>query len=373
MVKTNKLVSFALLLACLTFILPMSVGCSGIVKSNRFLELMNMIPAAVASGDKPAYYTLTNYASFFQDYGITFTNFDDLTNQIKKNFTAFDLIVGGSDITGWGKYAEHTTIQEKYMGYDVSNIDAEIQFGQPPNNGVAAIGRFDPQAVNNALNNRDEWPAWAKDSYTTEVYRGVTVHSWGDGLAVHLEGRLKPPHIDTLGRAMPLAITDKYLFYAPSVDTIKLMIDASQDKGQSLADLKEYAAVANSLAGLKAYGAMVGDGTLANPSFSVNTTAPRLKKLLTFSSGPGKDEKGTYSAIVIYHENSKYAQENVSLLKQRVEKENSLSYSKPWNEIVTETDIKAEGNVLIARLYSTHLSLWQILVFNEDNLLLHEE
>ena len=374
MVKLNKLASFVLLLASLILILSMSAGCSGTTTtSNRFLELMNMVPAAAPSASSPAYYTLSDYASLYQDYGITFTNFNDLTTQLKNNRVALNLIVGGSDITGWGKYAEHATIQEKYVGYDVSNIDAEIQFGQPPKNGVAAIGRFDPRATKNAFSNRDEWPSWAKDSYTTEDYRGVTIHSWGDGLAIHLKDSLKPPHIDNLGRAWPLAVTDKYLFYASSVETIKLMIDASQDKGQSLADKKEYAAVANGLADLKAYGAMMGEGTLANPSFSGNNIGPRLKKFLTFGSGPGRDEKGTYTAIVIYHENSKYAQENVTLLKQRVENGNSLSYLKPWSEIITKTDIKAEGNVLLARLYTTSPELWERWVSTKDNLLLHEE
>jgi hypothetical protein len=371
MVKLNKLVSYALILACLTFVLPVSISCFGTAKSNRFIELMNMIPAAAPGASSPAFYNLSDYASLYKDYGITFTNFDELTTRLKNNRDALDLLVGGSDITGWGQYAEYSRIQEKYVGYDVSNIDAEIDF-QPPISGVAAIGRFDPQAVTRAFNNRDEWPSWAKDSYATEVYRSVTIHSWGDGLATHLKDALKPPHIDNLGRAMPLAITDKYLFYASSVDTVKLMIDASQDKGQSLADIKEYAAIANGLAELKAYGAIVGDAALANPPSSDNDPVPLLKKFLAFGSGPGKDEKGTYTAIVLYHESAGDTQANVSLLKERIDKSISMTYNAPWKEKITGTDIRAEGHVLLAKLYTSRL-FWASWIYAQDNLFRHEE
>jgi hypothetical protein len=371
MIKRNKLVFFVLLLACLTFIIPLSSGCSETAKSNRFMELMNMIPAAAPSTNSPANYTLIDYASQYHDFGITFSNFDELLIQLKNNPDALKLLTTGSDITGWGKYAGSTTIRDKYVGYDVSNIDAEIDL-QPPIPGVAAIGRFDLQAVKNAFSHRDEWPAWAKDSYTTEVYRGVTIHSWGDGFKQHLTDAPKPPHIDVLGRAMPLAITDKYLFYASTVETVKLMIDASQDKGQSLADLKEYAAVANGLAELKAYGAIVGDEALANPPSSDNDTVPLLKKFLTFGSGPGKDEKGTYTAIVLYHESSGDAQANVSLLKERIEKSISITYNGPWKEKITGTDIRAEDHALLAKLYTSRL-FWATWIYAQDNLFRHEE
>jgi hypothetical protein len=373
MVKINKRASFMLLFAIIIVIVPIFAGCSKTATtSNRFLELMNMMPATAPSTSSPAFYTLSDYASLYKDYGITFTNFDDLTTQLKNNPDAFKLLATGSDITGWGKYAGSSTIQEKYVGYDISNIDAEIDF-QPPKNGVAGIGRFDPQAVKNALSNRDEWPAWAKDNYTTEVYRGVTIHSWGDGLATHLKDALKPPHIDVLGRAMPLAVTDKYLFYDSSVEAVKLMIDLSQDKGQSLADLKEYAAVANGLASLKAYGAMVGDSALANPPSSGNDAVPLLKKFLAFGSGPGKDEKGTYTAIVLYHESASDALANVSLLMQRIEKSSSILYKAPWKDKFTETDIRAEGRELLAKLYSSSALFWANWVYAQENLFRHEE
>jgi hypothetical protein len=372
MINLNKSGSYLLLLACLIFIIPISAGCSGTAKSNRFIELMNMVPPAAPSASKPAYYTLIDYASQYQDYGLTFTNINELATQIKNNPNARYLLFGDSYITGWGVYAEHSTIQDNYVGYNVSNIDAEIDF-QPPQTGVAAIGRFDPQAVKNALSHRDEWPAWAKDSYTAEVYRGVTIHSWGDGLATHIKDALKPPHIDNLGRAMPLAVTEKYLFYAQSVEKVKLMIDASQNKGKSLADIKEYAAIANGLAELKAYGAMAGDSALANPPSSNSDSGPLLKKFLTFGSGPGKDENGTYTAIVLYHESAGDALANVSLLKERIEKSRSILYNAPWKENITGTDIRAEGNVLLAKLYSSSRLFWANWVYAQDNLFQHEE
>jgi hypothetical protein len=178
-----------------------------------------------------------------------------------------------------------------------------------------------------------------------------------------------------IGRAMPLAVTDKYLFYAPSLEMIKLMIDASQGETESLADLPEFAAIADGLSKLNAYTALIGLESLANgnPELIETYSGPRLKKFVTFGSGLGRDSKGIYTALVLYHESADDAESNISLLEQRIAGTISILGGTPWSEIITDTEIKVEGQVLLAKLYTDSLVLWGSLVYGRDILLLHEQ
>ncbi|MBN1692482.1 MAG: hypothetical protein JW845_02890, partial [Dehalococcoidales bacterium] len=349
----------------------------------------NLVPAdfAVSDAEGPIYFTLIDYASIYQDEEITFSTFDELFSKTDEGKISYAIIGWGSFITGYSRWANTSSIRKEYVGYDITCVDAEIQFGQPPANGVVAIGRFDPQATGEALSQQGEWPSWAVAAYTTEDYHGVTIHSWGSGLEFHLENRLIPPHIDELGRAKPLAVTDKYLFYAASVETVRQMIDASQNQYSSLADLPEYAAIADGLSNLKAYVAIISEGSQANvglyinvnpqykdkPIYLSNYVEPLLKNYLTFGSGLGRDAKGTYMAVVLYHENHDDALENFSLLEQRIKNLSSLIDYNPWSEKITNVDIEVEGNMLLAKLYTDSLSLWASWIYTYDNLLFHEE
>jgi hypothetical protein len=353
-------------------------GCSGDDSLNRFHQLLELIPSEYK--DTPEALLLTDLASYYEDYGISLTGPDgkpitleEYVDLIREN--EIRIVMGGSDITGFGRQAMSGTAQANYVGYDFTNLDAEIQTGSSPVNVVAGIGRYDPKSTRDALSHQDEWPTWAVDAYTTEEYRGVTIHSWGDGFEMHMTDRLVPPHIDELGRARPLAVTDQYLFYAPSVEAIKLMIDASQGETESLADLPEFAEIAQGLSELNAYTALLGYESLANgdPELTGTYPGPRLKKFVTFGSGLGEDSKGIYMALAIYHESPDNARSNISLLEQRIANTNSIiDDDTPWNEIITDTEIRVDGNLLLAKLYTDSLSAWVVIPYGRDILLLHE-
>ena len=374
----RRLIPYALVIITLVLVFPLFCGCSGPDKSNRFYELLKLIPSELKDSPEPL--LLTDLASYYEDYGISLTDSEgkpitpeEYVNFIREN--EIHIVLGGSDITGYGRQAMSGTTQINYVGYDFTSLDAEIQTGSPPVNVVAAIGRYDPKSTRDALSIQDEWPSWAIDAYTIEEYRGVTIHSWGDGFEIHITDRLVPPHIDMLGRAWPLAVTDKYLFYAASIEAIKLMIDASQNKTENLADLPEFAAIAHGLSDLNAYMAQIGYESLVNgdPELTGTYPGPRLKKFATFGSGLGEDERGIYMALVLYHENPDDAELNVSLLEQRIAGTNSILDDTPWSELITDTEIRVEGNVLLAKLYTDLLSLWAGLVYGRDILLLHEQ
>jgi hypothetical protein len=383
MIRKNYFLRLLACLIVLIFILPVFAGCGGSSEtetSNTFMELLNLVPASAVGEGMPFSFTLLDYARIYKDAGIVLTKPEDMYNAVNKDDIVMMAAASGSYITGYGRFAFEPTIKEtnkkEYIGYDVTCVDAEIQFGMTPKIGVAAIGRFDPQATEDALSHQDEWPSWAKEDYTSEVYRGITIHSWGDGLQNHLTTMLVPPHIDWLGRAMPIAVTDKYLFYDPSIETIKLMIDASQNQGQSLADLTEYASLANGLFSLGAYTAVMGDESQAVglEDYEEDNPGPLLKHFLTFGSGIGKDEKGFYTALVLYHESEANAQANNSLLRQRIEDPEGIAafIGEPWTEGITDVQIDVNGKVLLVKMYQKSVSLWPAWFFAPYPLLVHE-
>ncbi len=370
--RIRLLIPFFVIILCIVLVFPLAAGCGG-SSSNTFIELLNLVPADFAEGESgfPLYFTLIDYASIYQDEEITFSTFDELFSKTDKDKISYGIVGLGSFITGYGRFANTSLIRKDYVGYDITCIDAEIQFGHTPSNSLAAIGRFSPQDTSDALSNQDGWPSWAVAAYTAEDYRGVTIHSWGSGLDIHLETRLIPPHIDELGRARPLAITDKYLFYAAYVETVKLMVDASQNQYSSLADLPEYAAIANGLTDLGAHVAIIGPSSLS--SFDAEqsggvVSGPLLKKYLTCGTGQGKDESGSYVAVVLYHENAADAQANVSLLRERTEYVLSLVWQLPLESTISDMQINAEGKLLLAKLYTFSPSLlWNSWFYYTDS------
>jgi hypothetical protein len=191
---------------------------------------------------------------------------------------------------------------------------------------------------------------------------------------MNMNTRLVPPHVDALGRARPLAVTETRLFYAPSLEIMKLMIEASQDKTESLADLPEFASIAKKLSEMNAYAAVIGDEECAigDIMFEGTYSGPKLKRFVTFGSGIGEDERGFYMALVIYHHSRENAEANVSLLEQRIADTDSVYAEKPWREVFYDIDIHVEGNILVAKLYTEVTSIWVGWVYDQDSLLVHE-
>lgn len=369
----HTLVSLCVVLCILFLVLPSSTGCSSTetTSPSTFLELLNLVPASVVDTVSSCPLLLIDYASAYAEYGITVTTPDDIATLRDKNNISYIFAAYGSFITGYGDRALLPLIRKNHVGYDVTCIDAEIQFGTPPKDAVVAIGRFNTQATDDALSHQDDWANSIKARYAKEEYHDIIIHSWGDGFKTDLSNIFHPPHLDQLGRAKPLAVTDRYLFYHPSIDAVKEIINSSQHQIKSLADLQELAAIANGLASLQAHIALVGGSDLAVGL--TYTAAPLLKKFDVFGTGLGRDEKGTYVAVVLYHKNSDNALANVSLLKEHITKSSSIAADKPWSEFITDIQVNIEGNTLLAKLYTTDVHLWANWLWDYDNLLAHEE
>jgi hypothetical protein len=169
------------------------------------------------------------------------------------------------------------------------------------------------------------------------------------------------------------------------VNAVKTMIDANQGKSSTLADIPEYALVAQGLYDLNSkIAGVIGDGDLVNWYWknSGGYKGPLLKNYLSFGSGFGKDEKGEYIALVLVHDNPDDAIKNISLLEQRIDAsfredinfntENLTIETKKMSDYIYDKQIYTEGRVLLAKLYTNDPLLWAGWFTNDWQLGLHE-
>lgn len=398
MKNLRRLFSHAFILMGLALLIPISSGCSkGVEQENTFLELLNLLPATARGSGGVA---LIDYELFKQANGISL---DTIGNQkiSRENFLEtflsmireerlidLEALSFGSYHTGWSRYALTSPIKDEYIGYNITDVDAEINninvrplhlssngnYDAKPDLLVAAIGDFNPQDTREALINHDGWPSWAHNNYTSENYNNITIHNWGDGSETHLIDKFSPPHLDNVGRARPLAVTDRYLFVGSSVKNVESMIDASQDKAESLADIPEYALVAQGIYDLGAYSAIIADEAMAkgyweNPDIY---TENKLRTFSTFGTGSGRDEIGVYIALVLVHESSDKSIENTSLLEQLIgDTFEEWLGTWSWSNFIYDTEIYAKEKVLLAKLYTDDESLWRTWFIDQLPLLPH--
>jgi hypothetical protein len=153
------------------------------------------------------------------------------------------------------------------------------------------------------------------------------------------------------------------------------MIDADNKMTPSLADVPEYVLAAKGMYDLGAYGAIIGDESLANGTLydAEFDEGPRLNKFITFGTGTGRDKKGNYMALVLVHDNPTDAEGNVPLLEQRIntnfKKSDGISWS--YSGYIYDTEIYTEDNVLLAKLYTNDEMLWCTWFYTQWALVLH--
>ncbi len=404
--NVKKLGFCILILTGLILLVPVLNGCSekAPADDNPFMELLSLFPA---SASEDGCFFLIDYETLWGKYGINFPEIIEDNNALLRLAGASDALSDtrspdafilnfSSYYTGWGLYtnwmthskAKETPIQKKCLGYDIRNIDAEINnsirrhigilgwdtsdLGIPvPDLRVAAIGTFEPESTENALSNRDNWPDWAVESYTSESYRKITIHNWVNGTDNHSADAFSPPDLDRYGRAMPFAVSNNNLFVSDSVKNIKSMIDSSLGKSATLADVEEYASVAKALHEFGAYAAIIGDEALANGQW-VYPGENKLLEFLTFGTGYARDEKGTYIALVLFHDSAEKAKANVNSLIKRVSEYRPDLLSKP-GEVIYDTKIYNEGKILLAKLYTDDPQLWSWWLLSGGSFLYHKE
>ena len=204
-----------------------------------------------------------------------------------------------------------------HLAFDIRSMDQTIVAGPPNAKLDVTVGRFDPDATDEALRSCSECPTPER-----EEYGGVSYYSWGQDNGVDRDMIWAPPAFDQLGRGGRIAVLDSYVIHTWATDEMKSMIDALRDERPSLADSEEYQLLAAGMSQLGAYSMLLTDNTfgleamvesyLERPdATNEEAEAARaewegpgtLRPYLAFAMGAGKDEDGPYMALVLQLQN----------------------------------------------------------------------
>lgn len=303
-----------------------------------------------------------DYSKIREVFGISLPQSDSgqsVKDYLTSLFTTNSTIGGGSPInggfiSGYDRGALPGPINKTNVGYDQTQIDADIfyQSGESYYEGI--IGRFDPQQTKNAFKSQLDWTDKLKTSFTSEKYHNVDLYTWGDAVKANSVESLTPPHIDLMGQARPLAITPTNIFYSDSTEHIKGMIDAAPGK-LSLADNPAYADLAYGLTKLGAYSATIpGNTNVSMIGYVDSSNSPLMRKYNAVGSGIGRDEKGTYIVLVLNHESAQLASDNLAILRNRIDHvviSRGSDVVWNWKDGVRDAQISNEGKLLLAKLY----------------------
>jgi hypothetical protein len=153
---------------------------NNIGKNNRFIELLSLLPASTSTNGS---FALIDYELVRNTNDIPLS--DSSNNKISRDeflnvflskitdgtFVNEQLLSLTSFYSGWDHYTFSSPIQVKNIGYDLTNIDAEINnvytdsISDPM---VSMIGRFYPKVIDAALSNQSGWPTWMKNNESRE-------------------------------------------------------------------------------------------------------------------------------------------------------------------------------------------------------------
>jgi hypothetical protein len=357
--------------------------------AGRFLDLLKLLPRDSLK-EKADFVIMNDYSAVRNIFSVSLPSIPTKEN-VEKYIKAmygmggdfhYTTGIAASFISGHDMFAQSTSICLENIGFNLFNVDADIQTINIQDHASnrfsdALIGRYDPVATARSLTNQTAWSEVVRNGFASENYRDTIIYSWGDG-SFGESLSLKPPILDKLGRALPLAVTKSNVFYSDSKISVKSMIDASISSSASLADIPEYQSAAKGLSKLGAYCGIIGNESLSSGKDFLKDTgiARRLHPYRAFGSGAGRDFLGPYMALVLVHDTNEQAAKNVDILIDRV---NHTKWIQPvdweyfWRLYVDYIQIQAEGNVIYAKLYGDRGQyLWERWLFEGYPVLLHE-
>ena len=352
-------------------------------ESSPFLDMLRFIPD---TSDTRLQLFICDYARIKQIYDISppLSDADDEAMEEYILELALDestnlRFSSPSFISGMGplRYAPSSPIRRQNIGFGPLDVDVDISAGTEPHAWEVIKGSFDLSVIEDAMNQYDE-------SVTPEVgsYKGIVTYDWGPGSwSGH---RLSPPAFNNFSQGGTIAVQNDYILRASDMDNMKLMINASQGGGTSLADNPDFSLMATALSEMGAYSCRLTDqalwehgvGRLSITYDDITEEAATaavgqfLNPYRTYACGIGEDAEGPSITIVLVYDNPHQASSDVDALEQQIESGVSLSTDKPWRDIIDSFDIWAEGCSLRAKLRGDIVSEWNTICWASDTLLL---
>ena len=219
-----------------------------------------------------------------------------------------------------------------------------------------------------------------------DSYSGVQYYRWGEQGRegdIDLSAKTAVRH---LGRRHILALVDDYVLWVTTTDDLKVIINCYKGVNLCLANVEEFQLLAQGLTQLRVYTAeftartqslhfiltVSGMASSISPEEADELrNSPILEPYRAISTAIGIDERGHFLGIVLAHSDDNAAEENVKLLRSRLEQTSSLFSSEMWGDLIETAEIESQGKLTLARLYGISREHVWSFVLNDDPLLLH--
>jgi hypothetical protein len=359
-----------LLAVVLTGILILPTACAepeGIpsatstVQPNPWLDLLRVIPA---SGN-------TTSVTYVQNYAMLAAR--------QQQFPAVAAVPDGMRVMQnnrfWNVLRYNADEWQRNMGFVMADMDQEAFASRipPVDQYQVLVGRFDRAKIEAALKSDP-----INDDLQVVTYSGVPYFSAADdGMTLGKRSNLRP-----LGQGLRLSLIDNQMFYTNFTRTMQEMIDAHQDRIQSLADLETYQLLTDGLVRLDAFAGILSSESQAQsrmkefykdiindpgegPGSLIRQTMAKqlqrevfLKPYQAFAVGEGLDENGYYMAVVLLNADQQTANDNAALLEKQI-KQSKVGEDQPWTGIIDSMKITSAGRLTLARLYGRAAFYWK--------------
>ncbi|MFC1946381.1 hypothetical protein ACFLXY_00520 [Chloroflexota bacterium] len=365
-----------ILMLSATLLLPM-LGCNGETEeaepvaseSNRWLEMLKILPENEV--------TLTGAVIQTEGYVDIITK--EYSEKLEDSPVSPELIAHNNiPLFARGAYSDEEW--KETVGFTINDVTESIMASAgPPDEYQAIRGNFTAEEIRYAAMNGP-----LNEHLEVKQYGEYEYYSWGEDRGIHLEWR---SNVRNLGRGHRLAYVDGFALWMLWTDGLEEMIDAYEGTIPSLADNEDYKLLAVELEKMNTDTALFS----ARPTsisefremFSENLdeleqkgndeqleafeNEPLLKPFLSFATGAGQDERGSYMVIILLNEDEKTAKENASLLERRLNESIMYPYisnpadgSKKWtdDEAIEVMEVDHNGRFTTVKLYGRVFISW---------------
>jgi hypothetical protein len=285
-------------------------------------------------------------------------------------------------ISGLFQNAKELWAMRDSRGFDVRDVNQTVEAGWGANTVQIVHGRIDPAAIERAFAGCQECPTADRPTY-----QGVSYYDWTRYLEPNLSRRLQPPVFDQSGVGGLLLVQPELVHRTTDTSLMEAVIDSQRGAIPSLADVPDHGLLAAGLSELGAHSILIstaidelsaresGSRRLSEQDLRAAADAPPvLRPFQAFGLGGALDDSGgTWITIALAHASEAYAAENVEILKRRIDQTDSVDIKKPWRELLSQVEARAEGRILVARMrHDMQPVFWYRWYLREDSLLVME-
>ncbi len=235
----------------------------------------------------------------------------------------------------------------EFTGFDSRDIDAFLDFGSQPDQVTALVGSFDVGDLESGLRRSP-----GGEALENETIDGVSYLSLGAQDDVDFDA---VSAVRRLGEPLRLAVDGELLYWSRDRALVDACLAAAGDAA-SLADDAAYASVAE---------------VLDAASVVVAQLVPPWGGEGWNFAGLGETFEGETSTLTIAlsYSDAAAAVAAVAAFRAQLETSVSLFDGTPWTEVLTASDVYAEGSLMIATLTSLNPGISNDIFMRQENLL----